>query len=166
LESNAALAEGWTAGMSLAYAGNKFTNFRANFIQPYAQFTNVKGNAHARYPKWAGALNSSYTGQLTSEWEWFVRGDLSYFGKTFLDVDNLAFCSSYWLANARAGVESEGARIELFVKNLFDDDNWAACSRFSEFDLPLDLSFITSYQTAIVAPQNKRQFGIKTSLKF
>ncbi|MDX2145553.1 MAG: TonB-dependent receptor, partial [Rhodospirillaceae bacterium] len=166
LEGNAALAEGWTSGWTLNYAGNKFTNFTANFIAPYARFTNVKGNAHARFPKWAGSINSAYTGQLTSEWEWFVRGDLSYFGKTFIDVDNLAQCDSYFLANARTGVERDDFRLELFVKNLFDDDNYSACSRFSEFDLPFDLNFLTQYQGVIVAPQNKRQFGLKTSLKF
>jgi outer membrane receptor protein involved in Fe transport len=166
IEGNAALAEGWTSGWTLNYAGNKFTNFTANFILPYARYTNVKGNAHARFPKWAGSVNSSYEGQLNAEWQWFVRGDVSYFGKTFIDVDNLASCDSYMLANARTGVEKDAFRVELFVKNLFDDDNWAACSRFSEFDLPFDLNFLTQYQGIIVAPQNKRQFGLKTSLKF
>ena len=166
MEGNAAVTEELTTGWTLNYAGNKFTNFIANFIQPYANFTNAKGNAHARFPKWAGSFNAAYQASLTDNWDWFARGDVSYFGKTFLDVDNLAFCSSYWMTNARMGVESEGTRLELFVKNALNDDNWAACSRFSEFDLPLDLSFITSYQTAIVAPQNKRQIGIRTSIKF
>ena len=87
-------------------------------------------------------------------------------GKTFVEVDNLATCDSYMLANTRAGVEKDGFRLELFVKNLFNDNNWAACSRFSEFDLPLDLSNLTQYQGVIVAPQNKRQFGLKTAIKF
>ena len=54
----------------------------------------------------------------------------------------------------------------LFVKNVFNDDSWAACSRFSEFDLPNDGATSTLYQSIIVAPQNKRQFGIKTAIKF
>jgi iron complex outermembrane receptor protein len=165
-EGNAALAEGWDTGWTLGYAGNKFTNFTANFIQPYARFTNVKGNAHARFPKWSWSVNSTYTAELTDAWEWFVRGDLSFFGKTFVDVDNLAQCDSYYIANARTGVEKEGFRLELFVKNMLDDDNWAACTRFSEFDLPLDLNFLTQYQGVIVAPQNKRQFGLRTAITF
>jgi len=165
-EGNAAVAEGWDAGWTLGYAGNKFTNFTANFIQPYARFTNVKGNAHARFPKWSWSVNSTYTVDLNDDWEWFARGDLSFFGKTFVDVDNLAQCDSYYLANARTGVEKEGLRLEFFVKNLLDDDNWAACTRFSEFDLPLDLNFLTQYQGVIVAPQNKRQFGLRTAITF
>ena len=67
---------------------------------------------------------------------------------------------------APAGVEKENFRIELFVKNLLDDDSWAACSRFSEFDLPNDGTTSTLYQSIIVAPQNKRQFGLKTAITF
>lgn len=166
LETNAALAEGWTAGGTLDFAGNKFTNFTANFITGYANFNNVKGNAHARFPKWSGSLNSAYTNSLNDTWDWFVRGDASYFGKTFVDVDNLAYCDAYWLTNARTGVEKEGVRVEFFIKNLLNDDSWSACSRFSEFDLPNDGATSTLYQSIIVAPQNKRQFGLKTAIKF
>jgi iron complex outermembrane receptor protein len=166
LEGTAALAEGWTVGATFDYAGNKFTNFIANFIQPYARFTNVKGNAHGRFPKWSGSLNTAYSAALTDRWDWFVRADASYFGKTFVDVDNLAHCDSYIIANARIGVEREDFRLEFFVKNLFDDDSWSACSRFSEFDLPFDSATRVTYQSVIVAPQNKRQFGIKTAIKF
>ncbi|MDX2225037.1 MAG: TonB-dependent receptor [Rhodospirillaceae bacterium] len=166
LEADAALAEGWTGGATFNYAGNKFTSFIANFITGYARFNDVRGNAHARFPKWSGSLNTAYTAALTDTWDWFVRADASYFGKTFVDVDNLAFCDAYWLINSRAGVEKDGFRIELFAKNLFDDDSWAACSRFSEFDLPNDAATSTLYQSIIVAPQNKRQFGIKTAIKF
>jgi iron complex outermembrane recepter protein len=165
-EGNAALAEGWDAGWTLGYAGNKFTNFTANFILPYAGFTNVKGNSHARFPKWSWSVNSTYTVDLNDDWEWFARGDLSFFGKTFVDVDNLAECDSYYLANARTGVEKSGFRLELFVKNLLNDDNWAACTRFSEFDLPLDINFLTQYQGVIVSPQNKRQVGLRTAITF
>ncbi len=166
LEGNAALTESWTAGWTFDYARNRFTNFFANASLPVAGFTNMKGNSHARFPKFSGSVNSAYTGKLTDTWDWFVRGDVSYFGKTFVEVDNLATCDSYLLANARAGVEKEAFRLEFFVKNLFNDKNWAACSRFSEFDLPLDLSNLTQYQGVIVAPQNKRQFGLKTVIKF
>ncbi|MBL8642829.1 MAG: TonB-dependent receptor, partial [Rhodospirillaceae bacterium] len=165
-ESQAAVTEKWNAGFSLDYAGNKFTELFANVIQAYAGFTNVKGNKHPRFPKWSGQFNSTYTDQLTEDWEWFVRGDVSYFGKTFVDLDNLATCDSYFLASARAGVQREDLNIEFFVKNLFNDTNWNTCARFSEFDLPMDTSSLTTYNGVLVVPQNKRQFGIRTSISF
>jgi iron complex outermembrane receptor protein len=165
-ENNVALTENLTGGWAFNYAGNKFTEFTANFISGYARFTNVKGNAHARYPKFSGSVNAAFEDDLTAEWKWFIRADANYFGKTNVDVDNLAKCDSYILANSRAGVEREGFRMELFVRNMFQDKNWSACSRFSEFDLPNDGATSTLYQSIIVTPQNKRQFGLKTSLAF
>jgi iron complex outermembrane receptor protein len=165
-ESQAAITEKWSGGLSVDYSGNKFVQLFANVIQSYAGFTNVKGNKHPRFPKWSGAVNTTFQDRLNDDWEWFVRGDLSYFGKTFVDLDNLATCDSYFLANARAGVMKENFDIEFFVKNIFDDTNWNTCTRFSEFDLPMDTSSLTLYNGILVIPQNKRQFGVRTSLRF
>jgi hypothetical protein len=68
--------------------------------------------------------------------------------------------------NARAGIERKDVRVELWVKNLFNDDNWAACARWTDFTRPIDFSYFTYYQGVAVTPQNKRQFGIKTSVTF
>lgn len=166
IEGSAVLAEGWTTDFNVAWADNKFTDFEANFIQSYANFTNVNGNEHGRYPKWSGSISSTYTNELTDDWDWFVRGDAIYFGKTWVDVDNIASCNDYWLFNARAGIEREDLRVELWVKNLFDDDNWAACARWTDFTRPIDFAFFTFFQGVAVTPQNKRQFGLKTSINF
>jgi len=165
-EGQALLADGWTADFSFAYAKSKFTDFESNFEQTYANFINMEGNEHARYPKWTGSISSTYTGSLTDEWDWFVRGDAIYFGKTWVSVANLAQCNDYWLFNSRAGVEKDNLRVELWVKNLFDDDNWSACARWTDFSRPIDFGFFTFYQGVAVTPQNKRQFGLKTSINF
>ncbi len=166
LEGQALITEGWTTDFSFAYAKSKFTDFEANFISSYANFTNVNGNEHARYPKWTGSVSSTYTGSLNADWDWFVRGDAIYFGKTWVSVANLAQCNDYWLFNSRAGIEKENLRVELWVKNLFDDDNWSACARWTDFTRPIDFAFFTFFQGVAVTPQNKRQFGLKTSINF
>ena len=90
-----------------------------------------------------------------------------YFGKTFPEVDNLAYCDSYITANARIGIEKDNLRIEAFVKNAFDDSSYTACQRFSDFDgIQLEFSVLTSYQGVQVTPQVPRQFGVRTSLNF
>ncbi|MEQ8508999.1 MAG: TonB-dependent receptor [Rhodospirillaceae bacterium] len=166
LEGQALLADGWTTDFSLAYAASEFTDFESNFEQTYANFIDMKGNEHARYPKWTGSISSTYTQPLNDDWDWFVRGDAIYFGKTWVSVANLAQCNDYWLFNARAGVERDDLRVELWVKNAFDDDNWSACARWTDFSRKIDFAFFTFYQGVAVTPQNKRQFGLKTSLSF
>lgn len=166
LEGQALLAEGWSTNFSLAYAASEFTDFESNFEQTFAGFINMEGNEHARYPKWTGSISSTYTRPLNDEWDWFVRGDAIYFGKTWVSVANLAQCNDYWLFNSRAGVERDNLRVELWVKNLFNDDNWSACARWTDFSRKIDFARFTFYQGVAVTPQNKRQFGLKTSLNF
>ena len=164
-EGSAVFAEGWVTDFNIAWADNKFTDFEANFIASYSNFTNVNGNEHSRYPKWSRSITSTYTQPLNDNWDWFVRGDAVYFGKTWVSVANLAQCNDYWLFNARAGVERDDVRLELWVKNAFDDDNWSACARWTDFTRPIDFRFFTFFQGVAVTPQNKRQFGLKTSIK-
>lgn len=166
VEGQALLSEGWTADFSFAYAASKFTNFESNFEQTFANFIDMKGNEHARYPKWTGSISSTYTRPLNNEWDWFVRADAIYFGKTWVSVANLAQCNDYWLFNSRAGIERDNLRVELWVKNLFNDDNWSACARWTDFSRKIDFARFTFYQGVAVTPQNKRQFGLKTSINF
>jgi iron complex outermembrane recepter protein len=164
-EGTAAVTDEFVMGGSLTYARSEMKEGFFNTITPIAGSNQIKGNSNPRFPKWSGAVNGTYTTQLTNDWTWFARGDVSYFGKAFVELDNLAFCDSYFLANARTGIEKDGFKLEFFIKNLLDDDSWTACSRFLEFDLPNDAN-PNVYQSVIVAPQLKRQFGLRTSLRF
>ena len=168
-EGTAVLAEGWTASTSVAWAPSEFKEFEANFIQPFGGYSNAAGASFNRYPEWTASLTSTYTTALTSEWDGFVRGDVIYFGKTFPEVDNLAYCDSYVVAHARLGIENDNMRVEAFVRNLTNDDSYTACQRFSDFggDVPADFGgFLTAYQGVQVSPQVPRQWGIRTSINF
>ncbi len=166
-EGQAALTEDWTAGLSVAWAPSEYKTFEANFVVPYGVPADVSGNSINRYPEWTGSITSTYTTAINNTWDGFVRGDVVYFGKTFPEVDNLAYCDSYITANARIGIEKDNLRIEAFVKNAFDDSSYTACQRFSDFDgIPLEFSVLTSYQGVQVTPQVPRQFGVRTSLNF
>ncbi|MSO97433.1 MAG: hypothetical protein EXR11_04320 [Rhodospirillaceae bacterium] len=165
-EGNAALTEHWDMHGNLTYARSKYINYLFNFFAFNTGFSQMKGNQNPRFPKWSGTINSGYTADLTKDWDWFLNGDLIYFGKTFSDESNLAFCSGYWLTNARAGIEKESFRLEMFVKNVFNDKNWTACNRWTSFDESVNLALLTRAQGIAVSPQNKRQFGLRTSLDF
>ncbi|MDX2222599.1 MAG: hypothetical protein SFV21_07625, partial [Rhodospirillaceae bacterium] len=85
-------------------------------------------------------------------------------GKTFTDFANLSTTSPYWLFNSRVGVEKDDLRVELFVRNLLDEDKWAGASAFTDFSSQGDLSF--ARQGILVAPQDKRQFGVRVNYSF
>lgn len=154
-------------GGALTWAKSEMKEGIFNTISQIAGTNNIKGKANPRFPEWSGSINGEYTSRLTETWNWFARGDAAFFGKTYVDLDNLAQCKGYTLANAGVGASNGNTRVELFVRNLFDDDSWAACARFLEFDLPQDgAGNPNTYMTVIVAPQLKRQIGLRASYKF
>lgn len=167
-EGSAVLSDRFQLGGALTWAQSEIKDGEFATIAPLVGGSaSIAGRANPRFPKWSGSLNGTYSAPLNNEWKWFARGDLNYFGKTFVELDNRATCAGYTLAHLRGGVERDGLRVELFVKNLFDDDSWSACARFLEFDLPQDGAGNPNiYQTVIVAPQNKRQLGVHVSWKF
>lgn len=134
----------------------------------------VSGNTLPQFAKWSGALSSTYTDSLTGEWDWFARGDLIYTGKQYVDYENLVQTNAYLNVNLRAGVSRENLSIELYVSNLFDDDNWAYVSRvFDQRFTGVSASGalkVTASPTGNAglnaAPQDRRQFGLKSIISF
>jgi len=116
---------------------------------------------HDHYPKWTRSISSTYITAINNDWDWFVRGDAIYFGKTWVFIASLGQCNDYRLFNTRVGAEREDLCVELWVKNAFDDDNWSACARWTDFSRRIDFGLFTLYQGVAITPQNKRQFGLR-----
>jgi iron complex outermembrane receptor protein len=166
-EGSVIVAEGWDLRGTLTWAKSEYDDFIFNFVQPIAGFTQMKGNSNARFPEWSGSISSGYTAPIQgTEWSWFVNGDVSYVGKTYVDESNLAYCKSYSLTNLRFGGEKGGLRVEAFVKNAFDDDSWAACARWTDFDSAPGILQLTQFQGVAVTPNMPRQLGIRAAIKF
>jgi iron complex outermembrane receptor protein len=166
-EGSALITDRWDVRGTLTWAKSEYDDFFFNFVQPIAGFTQMKGNSNARFPEWSGSLFTGYTAPLpSSDWSWYVNGDLNYVGETFVDESNLAECSDYVLANARLGAEKDGLRIEGFIRNLTDDDSWAACARWTDFDSAPSLAQLTQFQGVAVTPQVPRQYGLRVVVSF
>ena len=151
--------------VGLDYTSNEYTDFTFNFVEPLAGTRDMRGNSSPRYPEWKGNVALSYTGNLgATDWEWFTRGDLIYFGDYFIDESNLATAPSQTLLNARVGFSNERVRVELFGNNLLDEDAYASASRWTDFTTPQVAS--TLNQGVAVAPQRERYFGVKATFQF
>ncbi|MSO98136.1 MAG: hypothetical protein EXR11_07960 [Rhodospirillaceae bacterium] len=125
---------------------------------------NFSGRTQIRYPKWQGNMSSTYTNTFTRDWEWFARFDAIYNGKTFADFANYSFNSAYWLVHTRIGVENKNLRMELFIRNLFNEKNWGGANAFTDFAVQGDLTF--SAQGIGLQPQDKRTFGLRMNYTF
>ena len=194
LEAALALNDNWNFNANMSYNKSTFTEFVNvglfsnevfNFggISPITGFRvgsttdattisaqgNLNGKSPTRYPKWMGNLSGTYTNTLVGDWSWFARADATYSGKAYVDLWNLATTASYWLVHTRAGVEKDNLRFELYVRNLFDQDKWAAANSTSDFaltDFGVAGGFSFSAQSINVVPQDKRTFGLRVNYTF
>lgn len=102
---------------------------------------------------------------LNDTFDWFIRPDMSYQGKTYTDESNLAWINDYWLVNMRTGIEKNGLRIEAFVRNLFDDDNYRAAASRNDFSAQNLIAGLAD-QAIFITPPEKRTFGMKAVMEF
>ena len=170
IESAFVLADGWTTNANLTYNENEFKNFipaTASATATFGQNVNIKGNRSSRFPKWSGNLVSQYTQPLNADWDYYVRGDIMYNGKHVAGLTNLAIMNDYFLVNARVSIERNNLRVEAFVKNVFDEDNWRAGSEFTDFSI-IDSPSVFDFNKLgiILIPQDRRTFGMRVSYGF
>jgi hypothetical protein len=89
----------------------------------------VTGNKLLRQAEWKSSASLSYSRPIAGDWEWFTRGDLSWVDEIFIGNDNQSWLPSHTYLNMRLGVKSARYSVELWGRNLFDDDNPIAAFR-------------------------------------
>ncbi|MCC6170581.1 MAG: TonB-dependent receptor, partial [Gammaproteobacteria bacterium] len=120
-----------------------------------------------RSPKETFALSATWTDTLNEDWEWYVRGDATYAGKTYTDETNLSWVAAYSLLNGRVGFAREdGLNVELFCRNCLNEDGWRTGRRGVDW---IDTSPVPNTLTrvgAIVQPIEKREIGLRVQFEF
>lgn len=106
----------------------------------------TRGKITPNAPKHTGALTVGYTRPIRKDFEFFVRGDLTYESTRYDQIYNLAETGSSTVLNLRTGVSWDNWRVSLWSRNLTDDDTPNSISRFLDFDaLPLRRNFTAHY---------------------
>ena len=111
------------------------------------------------------SLSTTWTDEFSGDWDYFLRLDGEYFGKAWNEEHNFSWIGKFWRFNLRAGFEMDGLRLEAFVKNALDDDNYLAGARWSDFSGRSLFDFLNS-QGVAVTPAQKRSFGLKAVYDF
>jgi iron complex outermembrane receptor protein len=124
------------------------------------------GNTPSRYPESSYAFSGTWTDSLRSgNWDYFVRLDGEYFGKAFNEEANFSWIGEFWRFNLRGGFERENLRLEAYVRNLLDNDDYLAGARWSDFSGAQLFDFVRS-QGVVVTPAEKRTIGLKLVYEF
>ena len=100
-----------------------------------------------------------------TDWDWYLRGDFIYTGKTFMSEPNLTFVKSYTQANLRLGVvRNDNLNIELFCTNCLDEEGWRTAARVPDL-INLFRGF-PGAQGAVVVPLDKTEVGLRLTYDF
>lgn len=163
----------WSVDLNLNYQKNKYDYFyNATLSTLTSGVVYFSGNEIARQPKSTALLSSTYTGKIDNAWNWFVRGDVSYTGKMWDSEANIFQLDSYVKTNARVGFSNGRTDIDLYVRNLFNDDSWTYISRTTSISEPGALLLVpyngalTTVQGLILTPSDKREFGVSVRYRF
>jgi outer membrane receptor protein involved in Fe transport len=89
----------------------------------------VSGNQLLRQPEWTASASLTYERPLFGEWTWFGRADANYQDKVYVGNENQGWLPPHTYVNLRLGVESPRYSVELWGRNIFEDDNAIAAFR-------------------------------------
>ena len=150
---------------NVSYISSEYDDYVFNFVAPFAGFSQMRGNQTPRQPEWSGNASATYFFDVRN-YDGYVRADALYQGETFVDESNLAFIEDYTVFNLRAGLGSDRYGVELFVRNLFDEQAWATGARWTDFSSPTQFVFLTAKQGVAVTPLDRREFGLRLNFNF
>ncbi len=157
--------------VSAGYIDATYTDFTSAGLNSTFGLTGrsykADGNTLPRSPQESFALSSTWTDTLNSDWDWYVRGDASYAGKSYTDETNLSWTGSYTLVNARFGfTRGDGLNLELFCRNCLNEDGWRTGRRGVDWADTAPAPNLLNRVGAIVAPIEKREFGVRVRYEF
>jgi iron complex outermembrane receptor protein len=164
-ETTMEFTERLSGRLTVDWADGEYQTFRCGFAPLLPEPKDCSGNTPPRYPEWSGSVSLSWQDQLTEQWDYFGRWDTTYFGEAYTDESNFAWTSDYWLTNIRGGLSKDRTRVEAYVTNLFDDDNYTAVARWSDFSTSSLFGFVADQGLAITPPE-KRRIGLRITFDF
>ena len=108
-------------------------------------------------------LSNTLHGNMTDDWSWFLRADLNYNSKRYAQVYNLAHTGDREIVNLRGGVRGGNFDIEVWVDNVFDNEDSPALIRYVQ---PSNLTFNPFNRSIGVTLPEKRRVGVTARYRF
>jgi iron complex outermembrane receptor protein len=181
-EGTALITDNWDVNLRLDLMDTEYVTFFQPFVaQLTSQTSRFDGNTLPRVPQRSASIASTYRGRVNSDWGWFVRGDVNYTGKAWDSEANIVQTDDFTRVNLRIGFERENLSVELYARNLFDNDNWDYGFRSVSFREPGGQQFVPIpaaalppgapptfgfQQGMIVQPPDKRAVGLRVKYDF
>jgi iron complex outermembrane recepter protein len=125
-----------------------------------------KGHQLPLASKYSANFGIQYGGKtdLVEDGSWFVRGDLSWKDKQYLDPANITWIKARSVVNLRAGIARGPLSIDAFVLNAFNDKNYTSIAQNAPLVPTFAISSVFGYLN--VGLPELRTYGVKVGYKF
>lgn len=119
------------------------------------------GNTIGRVPELSGSLAATYRGEIgTSGWSYYTRANALYTGRAWDSDINIFKTDAYVRVNAAIGFQRPNFTIEAFSTNLFNDQHFDGVAN------TVELTGNFTQRALAVVPAQRREFGLRTQIKF
>ncbi|HPF26580.1 MAG TPA: TonB-dependent receptor [Steroidobacteraceae bacterium] len=170
---NARPLEGVDVNFGVAYLDAKYDNARVQSFTDFPTYSptgDVSGNKILRTSEWQGNLGAGYRAQLRGDTDWYVRGDLAYRGEQFADASNQTIVPESTNLNASIGLRAERWSLELWGRNLGNEDAPTGAFRDVYFSNTLPTGVSTGgtffpFRYSVSHPR-LRQYGLTWRMRF
>lgn len=178
------ITDAWSVDLSATWQKNEYTQFYNPAISTLTSgATYFTGNEVPKQPDKTAVLSSTYRGRLNDSWRWFIRGDAMYTGKMWDSEANIFELGGYTKINARIGFDRENLSVELYGRNIFDEDSWAYAARNTSLAEPGALlsvrsqpgwfgynpalpNAVTTVQGLMLNAPDKPEYGLRVTYRF
>jgi iron complex outermembrane receptor protein len=123
----------------------------------------VSGKRIPFVAQFAGTVGAQYTGSWNDR-EWFLRADVTWQSKRYIDSFNLGYLGSNIRLNLRAGLDlTEWANIQLFANNVLNEDTFETAESFPDQVVPGTFAVNSGMKGT---PARPREIGVRLAVDF
>lgn len=129
---NARLTDRVDGSFGVSYTDAQYDNAKVDSFKNFPSFSptgDVSGKQILRTSPWQLAASLGYTAPISGDRNVYVRGDLSYRDEQFADATNEAITAAQTKLNMQIGMQAGNYTIELWGRNLTNEDAPSAAYR-------------------------------------
>jgi len=162
LEIAAIPAKNWDVALGLAYTDAHYDEYTFAVLPLFGINPTLDGNDIQFVSEWTANASVQYVmPHGVAGLDWKTRADVMYQSEQAIQaIDNIAVLPDRTIVNLRTGLENKRYSLNLWVKNLFDDDESINAIPFTNPANPL-----VAFQAVVGAPV-ERTYGVTASIKF
>jgi iron complex outermembrane receptor protein len=163
LEAQMQLTDNVTGELIYNFADSTIKEYSCGNCQVYETGTDdVTGNELPLFPRQKATLALMYERGISADYRGFIRGEYVYRSKIYATETNLTWVGDAHRANLRLGVEKDDLSVELFARNVFNQDQYQSVAWAGTFLGSIATNDINQW---VVGLADRRTFGIRVSAK-